>query len=51
LGLVLSSQFPLFYDESTQLLAKLKMNGFGGNVFSADDLKNMSPEEMSQKVS
>ena len=32
-------------------MAKMKMNGFGNTkMFTADDLKNMSPEEMNEKV-
>ena len=34
-----------------QLMAQLKKGGFGNTkMFTADDLKNMSPDEMSDKV-
>ena len=35
----------------TQLMAQLKKGGFGNTkMFTADDLKNMSPDEMSDQV-
>lgn len=38
-------------DKMDELMAKLRSGGFGNSrMFSADDLKNMSPEEMSEKL-
>jgi len=44
-------QPPIDQDKMDELMAKLKMNGFGNSrMFSADDLKNMSPDELGERL-